>query len=89
LSIHPPVVNTPACCQYTHMLSIHLPPVDTLTLWSIHPPPVDVPVPLSIHLCSLLLLWAMSRDVVDDVAGNVDAHIPEGGERQGTTVTWG
>ena len=83
------------------LLSIHLPPVDTLTLWSIHPPPVDVPAPLSIHLCSLLLLWAMAHDVVDDVAGSnvvaggndvaggMDAHIPQGGEGQGTTVTWG
>ena len=62
------------------LLSIHLPPVDTLTLWSIHPPPVDVPAPLSIHLCSLLLLWAMAHDVVDDVAGSVDAHISQGGE---------
>ena len=89
------------CCQYTCLLLIHLPPVDTLTLWSIHPPPVDVPAPLSIHLCSLLLLWAMAHDVVDgmagsnvvagnnDVAGGMNAHIPQGGEGQGTTVTWG
>ena len=101
LSIHLPVVNTPACCQYTRLLSIHPPPVNTLALWSIHPPPVDVPAPLSIHLCLLLLLWVVACDVVDDVAGGnvmagsddmaggVDAHIPQGGEGQGTTVTWG
>ena len=77
LLIHPPR------CRYTP--AVDTPPaVDTLApnlpccqlpaLWSIGPPPVDAHIPLS-------LLWA------NDVAGRVDAHIPQGGEGQGTIMT--
>ena len=49
-------------------------------LWSIHPPPVDTPV---------LAVVVVGRGAADDVAGGVDTHIPQGGEGQGMTVTWG
>ena len=87
------VVDTPT------LLSIRLPPVDTPALWSIYPPPVDTPVALSIHLwpyqytCGpintpALAVVDVGCGAADDVAGSMDAHIPQGGEGQGMTLRW-
>ena len=63
-----------AACRYA------CPVVDMPALLSIHPLPVDTRV---------LAVVVVGRGAADDVAGSVDAHIPQGGEGQGMAVTWG
>jgi len=75
-----PVVDTPAmlsihppCCWYTRLLSIHLWPY-----WYTCGP-INMPV---------LTVIVVGHGAADDVAGSMDAHIPQEGEGQGMTSRW-
>jgi len=75
-----PVVDMPAllsiclpCGRYTHLLSIHLQPYWCTCV------PIDTPA---------LAVVVVGHGAADDVAGSMDAHIPQGGKGQEMTLRW-
>ena len=59
-------------------------PHNTTHLLSICLPPVNMPVPLLMHHPAVVIV---GHGAGDDVAGGVNAHIPQGGEGQSMMVT--
>ena len=63
---------------------------DMPALWLIHPPPVDIPTLL--HLppvdTPVLAIIFVACGAADDMAGSLNAHIPQGGEGQGMSLRW-